>query len=95
MKMWWMIAAGLAGLSCTKQPAADPPGAPVRIRVVDRRGEDLVLAVLAPGLRQALQLRVRRVAVAPGEVIADRLHLLEVEREHAVSGQLAQPGVVE
>ena len=74
---------------------------PALFLVPDDRVEDLVLAVLAPGLGQAFQFHVGRVrvqaCVAAGrvlaltdEIVADRLHLRQREREQAVPAQVGQ-----
>src|SRR5262249_7593817 len=60
----------------------------------DRAGQRLVLAVLRPGLRQRLELDVGWVAALLPEEGLDRLHLLEVEREQAVTADAAQRLVV-
>src|SRR5262249_39068262 len=54
---------------------------PRRVDVGDGRVEDLVLAVLAPRLRDALELGVGGLAPERPEVIARRAHLLHAERE--------------
>ena len=55
--------------------------------VVDDPVEDLVLAVLGPGLGQRLHFDVRRVAAKRIEMAPDRPHFLQVERQHAVPAQ--------
>ena len=49
--------------------------------------EDLVLAVLGPGLGQRLQFDVRRVAADRAEMAPDRPHLLQIEGQHAIAAQ--------
>ena len=75
--------------------------------MVDVRGEDLVLAMLAPRLRKALQFHVRgrmgrqtergarglhlRVSI----VVPDRLHFLEVQGEQPLLGEAHQGRVID
>jgi hypothetical protein len=61
----------------------------------DVAGEGLVLAVLAPGLGDRLELDVARLAPDLLEVVADRVELLQVEREGHLLAQLEERGVVE
>jgi hypothetical protein len=78
----------------TKQAATDLLRVALRVGVGDRGGEDLVLAVLAPRLRQALELGVGRVAPRGDEVIADRRHLGQRQREHPGPRDLLEGRVV-
>ena len=66
------------------QPALEPHVA----------GQRLVLAVLAPRLGQALELRVGGVTPGGDEVLADRLHLGQRQREHAGARDLLELRVV-
>ena len=55
---------------------------------IDPRLEGLVRAVLAPGLGQRLELAVGRIAAEPGEVVLDRPHLGQAQRELARPAQI-------
>ena len=71
-------------------------------QVVDRAafeahgaGQRLVLAVLAPGLGERLQLQARRRAAELGEVLLDGLHLVAVEGEAALLRDRHERALVE
>ena len=66
----------------------DRDGLAVRGGVVDVGGEDFVLAVFAPGLREDFHLHVGRLAAELAEIALDGLHFLEAESERALVGQL-------
>ncbi len=59
------------------------------VPVGDSAGQRLVAAVLAPGLRQRLQLDVGRIAVQLAEILLDRLHLDQRQVQLAVAAQIA------
>src|SRR5262249_14670102 len=78
------------------QEVVDAPHRPAARRgEVDPAGERLVLAVLAPGLRERLELARGRLAAELDEVRADRAHLGEVEAELPGARELEQRRVVE
>ena len=65
------------------------------VRELDAAREGLVLAVLAPGLRQGLELAGRRLATEVRVELLDARHLEQGQRELSLGAELLQGGLVE
>ena len=70
-------------------------GRPGGADVIDAAGERLVAAVLAPGLRDRLQLDLERGAAEGVKVVADSVQLADGQGQAAVAAELFECGVVE
>ena len=67
----------------------------VLVAIGDAAGERLVAAMLAPGLGDRFQLDVGRIAAELAEVLADRLHLGQLQIELPLAAEAHQGVVVE
>ncbi len=63
--------------------------------VADARLERFVRAMLRPGLRQRFELAIGRLTVKASEVVPNRVHLVEVERENSLAAERFKRRVVQ